>query len=224
MAIFIDIEGTDGSGKQTQTTLLTENLNRLGYDCFRQDFPNYNSPSSSLVKMFLRGDFGNSAYSLDPYQISSFYAVDRLSTIKLLEPRLEEKTIVVLDRYTYSNVIHNATKIADHDERDRCINWIEDHEFNVLKLPRPKIVIFLDMPPQKSQELTLKRANKNGEIKDVFEQDRAYQLNAYTISKKISQERGWTEISCIDDEGNIKPIDKIQDEILNIVKDVIDKS
>ncbi len=215
MAFLIDIEGTDGCGKQTQSLMLVDALKSAGHDAFRQDFPNYDSLSSGPVKMFLGGDFGDSAYSIDPYEVCSLYAVDRLCTFKTLAPRLKEDTILVLDRYTNSNVIHNATKFENNAERDKCINWIYDFEYKTLRLPTPDIVFFLDMPIKMSMRLADERATNNKTKMDVNEKNKEYQIKTYNKGKAVAKELGWTIISCAEN-GEIRKKEDIHKEILQI--------
>lgn len=168
--ITIVIEGTDGSGKQTQSKLLLESLKEHGFKCRLQSFPNYDSPSSSLVKMYLSGEFGDAAECLDAYQASSFYAVDRLSTMKLLEK--EDIDILVLDRYTSANMVHQSYKIQNLEERNIFLDWLDDFEFVKLALPRPDLTFFLDMPVEKSIELAHSRTElKNQSKQDIHEKD-----------------------------------------------------
>lgn len=215
MAFLIDIEGTDGCGKQTQSLMLVDALKNAGHDAFRQDFPNYESLSSGPVKMFLAGDFGDSAYSIEPYQVCSLYAVDRLCTFKTLAPRLKEDTVLVLDRYTNSNVIHNATKFEDVAERDKCIDWIYDFEYKTLKLPAPDIVFFLDMPIEMSMKLADERAANSNTKMDVNEKNKEYQIKTYNKGKAVAQKLGWTIISCAQN-GTIRSKEDIHQDILRI--------
>ena len=137
--VIIDIEGTDGSGKKTQTDLLYEFLVDEGYKCKRISFPSYDSPSSGPVKMYLGGELGDTANCLDAYQASTTFAVDRLITMKMI--KLDEYDYVLFDRYVPSNMIHQATKVRD-EELDNFIDWVKDFEYNKLSLPRPDKIIF----------------------------------------------------------------------------------
>lgn len=215
MAYIINIEGTDGCGKHTQTIKLYEALCEKGIDTINQAFPNYESLSSAPVKMYLGGEFGNTATCLDPYQASALFAVDRLCTMKKLD--IENK-VVILDRYTNSNMIFQNTKIEDEVERDKFEKWLLDFEFNKLSLPKPNIVFFLDMPVEKSIELAHARKElKTGGTKDIHEADDAYLTHCYNVGKQTANKYGWTIISCVDENNNIKSIDDIHNDILNIV-------
>ena len=132
------IDGTDGSGKQTQLKRLQERLTEEGINYKTVSFPNYDSPSSSLVKMYLSGEFGEDAKQISPYIASSFYAVDRYATYKKdFEKYYNEGGIILADRYTTANMIHQAGKIQNKEERKKLLDWIWDLEFNMYGLPVP---------------------------------------------------------------------------------------
>lgn len=221
--IYINIEGTDGCGKQTQSNKLLEFLKAEGYKVMIQSFPNYNSLSSGPVKMYLGGDLGDSVYSLDQYQASTLYASDRLCTIKMLEKEFDNG-IVILDRYVGSNKIHQAGKIKDLEEREKYLMWVDDFEYNVLKLPRPAITLFLDMPVEKSIELAHARKDLKSNTKtDVFEKDENHLKDAYNNGLNVAKKFGWKIIRCVDDENNLKAIDSIHEEIKNQIHEIINK-
>ena len=171
MGYIIVIEGTDGSGKQTQSIKLYERLKSEGYSVIRQSFPNYESDSSAPVKMYLGGQLCKSASELDAKQTSVLFAVDRLCTyMKELKEHYEAGGIIILDRYTQSNMLHQAGKIHDRYERDKFLDWLDKFEFEELKLPRADKVIFLDVPPEVSMRLAHERSNlKAGtKVKTMF--------------------------------------------------------
>ena len=216
MNLIIGVEGTDGSGKYTQCSKLYERLTSQGYKCKIQSFPCYDSPSSSPVKMYLGGEFGDKATCLDAYQSSVLFAVDRLCTMEILKK--ENYDVLILDRYTQSNMIHQACKIKDKEERLKFLNWLNSFEFETLKLPKPDIVFFLDMPVEKSKALANARENlKAGTKKDIHENDKEHLMFAYNTGKEVSLMYGWKEISCVDDENEIKSIQQISDDIYEIV-------
>ena len=147
---IIVIEGTDGSGKATQANLLCEFLKSKGENCILQSFPNYDSPSSGPVKMYLSGELSENANEVSAYQSSVLFAVDRLCTMQKLKIHLDEGGIVVMDRYVQSNMTHQAGKIQDGKERDKFLDWLSDFEFGLLDLPKPDFVMFLDVPVEVS--------------------------------------------------------------------------
>ena len=151
MGYLFVIEGTDGSGKQTQFEKLQVAFDRDNIDYMIASFPNYDSPSSSLVKMYLSGEFGENAKDVSPYIASTFYAVDRYATYKKdLEEYYENGGIIIVDRYTTANMVHQAGKISDEKEREKFINWLFDLEFNIYGLPKPSRVFFLNIPTEKA--------------------------------------------------------------------------
>lgn len=221
MIIYIDIEGTDGCGKQTQSKLLLEALQQKGIKSIMQSFPSYDSKSSGPVKMYLAGEFGESANSLNAYQASALFAVDRLCTMKLLEKEMKDG-VVVFDRYTPSNMIHQASKIDDIEEKNKYLKWVEEFEYDVLKLPRPTLTIFLDMPVEKSVEMANNRTElKNQEKKDIHENLEHLSL-AYNNSKYVSDLFGWTIINCVDENNNIKSIPEIHEDIMKVINKLLE--
>lgn len=221
MLIIIDIEGTDGSGKYTQSKMLCEHLIEKGINCKLHSFPSYESLSSGPVKMYLGGEFGDNANSLDAYQASSLYAVDRLCTVKKMQHDFEDG-VLILDRYTPSNMMHQACKIKDKEERDKCLDWIENFEYECLKLPRPNIIFFLDMPIETSKQLANARTNlKAGTSQDLHEKDKEYLTNAYNTGIEVSKKYGWKQIHCLDKDKNVKTKEEIHYEIMKHVEQLL---
>ena len=155
------IDGTDGSGKQTQFKKLQERLDKEGIEYKTVSFPNYDDASSSLVKMYLSGEFGENAKDVSPYIASTFYAADRYATYKrFLEKYYNEGGIILADRYTTANMVHQAGKISDKVEREKFLDWLWDFEFNLYGLPVPTKSFFLNMPPDYAIKLMENRENK----------------------------------------------------------------
>ena len=219
---LIIIEGSDGSGKATQTKKLYDRLEQNNYNIKKVEFPNYDSESSALVKMYLRGDFGKHAEDVDPYVCSTFFAVDRYASFKTeWEEFYNNGGIIICDRYTTSNMIHQASKM-EVEERDKYLEWLNDLEFNLYKIPKPDCVIFLDVPVEMSQKLMKDRNNKiTGESeKDIHESDFDYLKKSYENSLYIAKKYDWQRINCIKDD-NMRTIDDIHEEIYSIVEDKI---
>lgn len=216
MGYIIVIEGTDGSGKQTQSIKLYEKLKADGYNVIRQSFPNYESDSSAPVKMYLGGELCKQASDMDAYQTSALFAVDRLCTyMKEFKSHYEKGGIVILDRYTQSNMLHQAGKIRDLTERDKFLDWLDNFEFEELKLPRADKVIFLDVPPEVSMRLAHERADlKAGTTKDIHEQDSSHIIDAYNSGKYVANKYNWDVISCVEND-KLKTIEEIHNEIIN---------
>ena len=155
---LVILEAGDGSGKATQTKLLEERLIAEGRRVRPVEFPDYGSPSSALVRMYLGGDFGERASSVNAYAASAFFAVDRYASYQMKwRKELEAGAIVLADRYTTANMVHQAVKIEDAKEREAFLSWLEDFEYEKLALPRPDLVIFLDMEPDVSRRLIATR-------------------------------------------------------------------
>lgn len=217
------IDGTDGSGKQTQNERLIKRLDEEGIKYLKTSFPNYDSPSSSLVKMYLSGEFGENAKEVSPYIASTFYAVDRYATYKKeIEEYYNNGGIVIADRYTTANMVHQAGKISDKIERDKFLEWIDDFEFNLYGLPRPTKVFFLKVSPEKVQELIKNRENKfsHTQKKDIHERDSKHLEDAYNAACYVADKYGWNTIECIRN-GKMRSIDDIHEEIYReIEKDI----
>ncbi|MBQ7880793.1 MAG: thymidylate kinase [Clostridia bacterium] len=218
MGYIIVVEGTDGSGKQTQATKLCERLLAEGVDVVKHSFPSYDSPSSGPVKMYLGGQLCKSADELDAYQTSALFAVDRLCTYqKDLKEHYESGGVIVLDRYTQSNMLHQAGKIHNREQRDKILAWLDNFEFNELKLPRANKVIFLNIPPEVSKRLANARADlKAGTKQDIHEQDTQHLIHAYNSGRYVASKYNWDIVDCMQGD-NLKTIDQISDEIFDIV-------
>ena len=215
------IDGTDGSGKQTQFKKLQERLTKEGIDYKTVSFPNYDSPSSSLVKMYLSGEFGENPNSVSPYVASTFYAVDRYATFKKgYQEYYENGGIILADRYTTANMVHQAGKITDEKEREKFLNWLFDLEFNLYGLPKPSQVFFLNMPIGISLKLMKDRENKfsHTQEKDIHERNPKYLEESYNAACSLVGKYDWNEIKCVDENKKLKTIDEIHEEIYKVVK------
>lgn len=212
--IFV-IEGTDGSGKQTQVQKLQERFDKEKIDYKMVSFPNYNSPTSALVKMYLAGEFGENAQEISPYIASTFYAVDRYGTYqKELKEYYENGGIIIADRYTTANMVHQAGKIKDDTEREKFLEWLYDFEFNIYKLPKPTKAFFINMPPEYALKLIENRANKftNEQTKDIHERDKNHIVNSYEAACKVVDKYNWYNVKCVSN-GEIRSIEDIHEEI-----------
>lgn len=221
--LIIIESGSDASGKATQTRKLYERLSAEGYNIRKVEYPNYDSESSALVKMYLRGDFGKNASDVDPYVSSTFFAADRYASYKTeWEEFYNQGGIVIADRYTTSNMVHQASKM-DIEDRDKYLDWLVDYEFNMYKIPRPDCVVFLDVPIDFSKKLMENRRNKfTGEAKkDIHESDIDYLTKSYNNSLYIADKFKWDKIDCVEDD-TLRSIDDIHEEIYRLVKDKIE--
>ena len=209
------IDGTDASGKQTQFEKLQQRLKKENIDFRTVSFPNYDSPSSSLVKMYLSGEFGENAKDVSPYIASTFYAADRYATYKTkLEDYYNNGGIILADRYTTANMVHQAGKITDKEERKKFLDWLWDFEFNLYGLPVPTEVFFLNMPIEKSIELMANRENKftHDNKKDIHESDKNHLIDAYNAACDVAKDYNWYEIRCVKN-NKIRTIEDIHEEI-----------
>ena len=214
------IDGTDASGKQTQFEKLQQRLKHENIDYRVISFPNYDSPSSSLVKMYLSGEFGENAKDVSPYIASTFYAADRYATYKTkLEDYYNNGGIILADRYTTANMVHQAGKIKDKQEREKFLNWLWDFEFNLYKLPVPTKVFFLNMPPEYAFELMKNRENKftHEAQKDIHERDKNHIVDSYNAACDVAQKYNWVTIDCIKDD-KIRTIEEIHEDIFKQIK------
>ena len=214
------IEGLDGSGKQTQTALMYERLKREGLRVMRVEYPNYKSESSALVKMYLRGDFGSKPSDVDAYVSSTFFAVDRYASYKTeYEDFYRNGGIVLADRYTTSNMVHQASKITDPAEKVKYLDWLTDLEFRLYGIPMPEQVFFLDVEPAESAQLIKERLNKfsHEEKKDIHESDREYLEDSYTNALWLVERYGWEHIICMKD-GEMRPIEEIHEMLYERLK------
>ena len=214
------IDGTDASGKQTQFEKLQQRLKKENIDFRTVSFPNYDSPSSSLVKMYLSGEFGENAKDVSPYIASTFYAADRYATYKTkLEDYYNNGGIILADRYKTANMVHQAGKIKDKQEREKFLNWLWDFEFNLYKLPVPTKVFFLNMPPEYAFELMKNRENKftHEAQKDIHERDKNHIVDSYNAACDVAQKYNWVTIDCIKDD-KIRTIEEIHEDIFKQIK------
>ena len=196
MGKIMVIDGLDGCGKSTQLQMLDNALNERGIQYRQISFPDYAQPSSALVKMYLGGELGGSPAAVNAYAASSFYAVDRYASYKCFWQKDYEAGIpIVAARYTTSNAIHQMTKCPE-SQWDTFLDWLEDYEYNLLGLPRPDKVLFLDMPPEVSQKLLEKRYDGDAEKKDIHERDKEYLLNCRRAAFYVAEKWGWTIIPC----------------------------
>ena len=215
MGRLIVIEGADGSGKATQTTRLFERLRNLRVNVLRVSFPNYESESSALIKMYLRGDFGGTAESVNPYAASMFYAVDRFASFQTWKDFYNDGGIVLADRYIFSSLAHQGAKFSRKAEREKFYNWIEDVELKKFQLPRPDLTIFLDMPPEISAMLRKRRGRE-----DLHESDAAYMLKSYKLYKELSQKYGWQIVNCAANNFARSALD-IEADVFRLVEEML---
>lgn len=210
---LIVIEGLDGCGKNTQVNLLVEFLKRKGKKVKYLSFPDYNEPSSSLIKMYLNREFGKDPNEVNAYAASSFYAVDRYASYKKFwEKNYKSGEIIICDRYTTSNTFYQMSKLPKN-EWENYLTWLYDYEYNKLGLPKPNNVIFLNVPIEISQNLMEKRYLGDKNKKDLRESDITFLKNCKEAANYVIKKDGWTEIFCAK-ENKMRDISDIHDEII----------
>lgn len=210
---LIVFEGTDGSGKSTQFGALCRRLDGMGKEYRKLVFPQYSEPSSALIRMYLGGEFGKNPADVNPFAASAFYAVDRYASLKKVWGRYyEEGGLVLTDRYTTSNAVHQAVKCAPAD-RPAFLRWLDDFEHDKMGLPRPDLVLYLDMPTDKAVELLRSREAATHTQADIHELDTGYLAACRESALQAAQVLGWKKISCVDAGGALRSIEDIHEEI-----------
>ncbi len=219
---LIVIEGTDCSGKETQTNLLMKKLREDGISVNNFSFPNYNSPTGKIIggpylgkENMGKGYFEEGASMVDPKVASLYYAADRKYNIDKIEFLINNGLNVILDRYIYSNMAHQGGKLDTFEERNEMYDWLYNLEFNLLELPKPDLAIYLHMPTEKTSILKLNR-----EYSDEHEKDEKHLKNAEIAYSELAKKYNFKTIECTNKDG-IKPIEEINDEIYKIVKNLI---
>ena len=213
---LIVIEGLDGSGKATQAKLLVEALQAQGKQVRKVSFPAYESDSSALVKMYLAGQFGKDPGDVNAYAASTFYAVDRFASYKTEWGRFyEEGGIVVADRYTTSNAVHQCSKLPE-EEWDSFLKWLFDFEYRLMGIPAPDAVIYLQVDPLVSQKLMTGRYQGDESKKDIHESNLDYLARSRKAAEYCRDQLGWKTVHCVQD-GVMRSIEDIHQEIYRTV-------
>ncbi len=219
---FIVIDGTDGSGKGTQTTRLHARLAASGYDVVLVDFPRYGAPSAYFVERYLRGEYGE-LKDIDAYRASTFFALDRYDASFEIRAALDRGAIVVSNRYVSANKGHQMAKIRDPDERRRFLAWLNGLEYGLLGVPKPDLSILLHVPADIGFELVAKkdeRAYLNGKLRDLHESDRDHLRaaeEAYLSLLELDTEEHWTCLECVQD-GRLLSIEEVERLVWDLVR------
>ena len=222
MGKLIVIEGTDGSGKSTQFKLLTERVAQEGRAFQRLVFPQYQEESSALIRMYLGGQFGTRPSDVNAYAASAFYAVDRYASYKKVWGQwYENGGLVLSDRYTTSNAVHQASKEPEEKQAE-FLNWLYEFEYDKLGLPAPDLVIYLDVPTDFTEKMMRSREAATNTHADIHEQDLTYLATCRRTGKAAAKFYNWTVIDCVRD-GAMRSIEDIHEEIyrhvLNCLED-----
>lgn len=213
---LIVFEGTDGSGKATQTQLLCRHLEREGIPYKKIDFPRYGKPSAAMVQEYLDGNLGKKPGDVNAYAASMFYAMDRYASYKQDWGKFyEDGGLIIADRYTTSNAVHQASKLSD-EERKPYLDWLFDLEYRLLGLPAPDMVVYLDMPTEITERMMRQREKSAGTHADIHEQDEAYLKQCRANAKAVVRECGWSIIHCENGDEPRTPED-IHRQVLEVV-------
>lgn len=216
MGKLIVFEGTDGSGKSTQFSLLMKRLQSMQVEFRTIEFPQYSEPSSSLIRMYLGGEFGARPSDVNAYAASTFYAVDRYASYrKVWREYYQSGGLILSDRYTTSNAVHQASKEPE-EKREAFFRWLYDLEYRHMELPVPDIVLYLDVPTDLSGEMLRKRERANHTHADIHEQDTEYLRLCRNTGLQAARFYGWTIIDCARN-GQMRSIDDIHNEIFTYV-------
>jgi len=221
---FIAIDGTDGSGKKTQTNILVKRLSRKGHDVRKIDFPQYGNKSAALVEEYLNGKFGT-AKQVGPYRASIFYAVDRYAAAPKIRKWLEEGKIIVSNRYVSANMGHQAGKIKNRKERDKFLKWLDNLEYKIFGIPRPDKNILLYMPPEIGKRLVGRKEIRKyigGKGRDIHEKDLQHLKDASNAYLYVAKKMKWTVIDCAP-RKKLRTIKDISEELWNKVSRMIPK-
>lgn len=219
MGKLIVLEGLDGSGKSTQLSLLPDGLKLNGIECKTVSFPDYQSDSSALVKMYLNGDFGKKPGDVNAYAASAFYTVDRYASYKSdWGDYYNNGGTVIAGRYTTSNAVHQTSKLPEN-EWTGFLDWLYDFEYSKISIPKPDKVIFLDMPVEVSQKLLSKRYCGDNAKKDIHESDVSYLSKCRKAALFTAEYSGWDIVACAEN-GEARSIENIASDVLKVALSV----
>lgn len=208
------LEGTDGSGKSTQFRMACDALHEKGIAFQKVTFPRYQEESSALLRMYLRGDFGEHPEDVNPYAASTFYAVDRYASYRTdWKDAYAQGVPIFCDRYTTSNAVHQASKLPEDETIPFC-DWLFHFEYDLLGLPRPSKVIFLDMPSELSFRLLSER---QGETGDIHELDHAYLAECRKRALKLCEHYDWVRIPC-GENGRLRSAQEIHADVMAVLE------
>ena len=217
---LIVFEGTDGSGKATQARLLCQRLEREGIPYQEIDCPRYGKPSAAMVQEYLDGNLGKKPGDVNAYAASLFFSMDRYASYKQdWGDFYEAGGLIVADRYTTSNAVHQASKLPE-SERKAYLDWLFDLEYRLLGLPKPDLVIYLDMPTEITEQMMRRREQTTGTHADIHEQDETYLKNCRANAKEIVKACGWSVVDCAEDEKPRTPED-IHAQVYQLVKKLL---
>ena len=213
---LIVLEGIDGSGKSAQYRRLCARMEKDGIDYTHIVFPRYDKPSSALIRMYLEGQFGQNPNDVNAYTASAFFAVDRYASYREeWGRRYQEGGLILSDRYTTSNAVHQGSKLPD-DELPEFFQWLADLEYVKMGLPRPDLVIYLDVNIELSLARMKRRQEKNHTHADIHESDEAYLRRCLSVADRAADFYDWTRIPYLKD-GAERDVDEKNAEIYRLL-------
>ena len=214
---LIVLEGIDGSGKSTQVRLLADYMDQLELFYTKLQFPQYDKPSSALLRMYLGGEFGTDPLAVGPHAASTFYAVDRYASYKTVWGEAYDRGETILaDRYVSSNAVHQGAKLSGA-ERTAFFQWLDEFEHQKMELPRPDIVLYMDIPIELALENVRVRQTQTGAAADIHEAGAAYLRTCAETAREAAQFYGWHTVPSAAD-GRMRPEADIHQEILEILR------
>jgi dTMP kinase len=215
--MLVVIEGIDGSGKSTQLALLKERLESDDISYHALDFPRYNKPGGQLAKLYLQGAFGKNPNDVNPYAASSFFSTDRISSyLEDWRDKYESGTLIISDRYTTSNATHQGSKFPS-EKREEFFDWLFTFEYKYLGLPKPDLIILLDIPAETVSSLISSRNTG----KDIHERDTSYLNLCRKSALQAAKLYGWRCIDCIGADGRLRTKEDIHTEIIGYVREIL---
>lgn len=220
-AKLIVLEGIDGCGKSTQFDLLWKRLEAEGKDLRRIVFPRYQEESSALVRQYLRGDFGTDPNAVNAYAASTFYAVDRYAAFKSdWGADYRGGKLILSDRYTTSNACHQGAKLPP-EQRKAYLEWLYDFEFRLLELPKPDLVLYLDVDLEVSRRQMEKRQRQSNTKADIHEKDFHYLRDCQEAGRYAAAYYGWQTVHCMNPDGEMRSVAEIHEMIYHYVQEVL---
>lgn len=222
MGKLIVIEGTDGVGKSTQFSMLRDRLALEKRDFRTIVFPQYEEPSSALIRMYLGGEFGENPGDVNAYAASMFYAVDRYASYqKIWGQYYRDGGVMLCDRYTTSNAVHQASKIP-LAQRMKYYQWLYETEFDLMGLPRPDLVLYLDAPIELTEAQMRSREAETNTSADIHEKNLAYLRTCRATGRQAAEFYGWSIIQCAE-KGSMRPREDIHEEIYRLTKKCLEE-
>ena len=220
MGKLIVLEGTDGSGKATQTARLLERLESEGISCRTVEFPRYGEESSALIRMYLGGAFGDKPSDVNAYAAATFFAVDRYAAFKQDWGEFyRDGGLVLADRYTTSNAVHQGSKLPPEQRRE-YFQWLFDFEYRLMELPAPDLVIYLDVPVEQTEENMHRREAETHTAADIHEKDQEYLRQCRLAAMDAADQFGWKRIPCTRN-GAMRSVEEIHNDVYAAAKEIL---